>query len=328
MEKSSVAVSIVIPAYNEEASIAEQIKNVKQVMDASEFNYEIIVVDDSSTDKTSIMAEKTGARVFHHLNNRGYGASLKTGIYESKNEIIVITDADGTYPSNKIPEMIRLLENSDMVVGERSGKHAKIPFIRKPAKWFLGKFAQFVTEKKIKDLNSGLRAFRKSFVNQYSTLLSDRFSFTTTLTVASLCDDFKITYIPIDYFKRKGKSKIVPWDFVNFMVLVLRLSVFFNPLKVFIPIFNLFFIIGILKLAFDIVIAINKVQETGIPLYEVPIVSASALILILSSFIMLFIGMISESLSKKIAQGRMSPYKTHWKGYIGSEYIDDEATKN
>jgi glycosyltransferase involved in cell wall biosynthesis len=316
MQQYSEPVSIIIPAYNEETSIEEEIENIKNVMNKEGIIYEIIVVDDASKDNTALIAQEAGARVFHHLTNRGYGASLKTGIYEARYETIIITDADGTYPCEKMPELLTLLENADMVVGERTGKDVKIPFFRKPAKWFLRKLAQFVTGTKITDLNSGLRVFRKRFVNQYSTILSDRFSFTTTLTVAAISDDFKIEYIPIDYYKRQGKSKIVPWDFFNFIVLVLRLSMFFNPLKVFIPIFVLCFLVGLIKFGLDIYFGILRSQQTGVLFFSQPVISGTTLIMLLGGLIILLIGMMSDALSRRIAQGRIQNYKTHWKGYI------------
>lgn len=309
-------VSIVIPAYNEEAQVAQEIEAIHKVLKEANIEYEIIVVDDSSKDQTSAKAVEAKAKVFRHLNNRGYGASLKTGISEAKYENIIITDADGTYPADRIPEILEHLKEADMVVGERSGKTVQIPLIRKPAKWFLRKLAQFVTGKKVPDLNSGLRAFRKSFVNQYTHLLSDRFSFTTTLTVASLCDDFHIYYLPIDYYKRAGKSKIVPWDFVNFIVLVLRLSMYFNPLKVFVPMFNTCFLLGFGKLIYDVVVGIQKASTMNLPFYTQPIISASALILLLSGLLIMLIGMMSDALSRRITQGRVNSYKTFWKGYI------------
>jgi glycosyltransferase involved in cell wall biosynthesis len=325
MQQNYEPVSIIIPAYNEEDSVGKEIKNVSAIMSEAGITCEIIVVDDSSKDNTAREAQAAGARVFHHLTNRGYGASLKTGIHEARYENIVITDADGTYPSDRIPEMLKLLENADMVVGERSGKNVKIPLIRRPAKWFLRKLAQFVTGKKITDLNSGLRAFRKGFVNQYSTLLSDRFSFTTTLTVASLCDDYKITYLPIDYYTRAGKSKIVPWDFVNFIVLVLRLSMFFNPLKVFVPLFNTCLVFGLVKLGLDIAIGIRKAEDV-LSFFSQPVISGTTLILLLGGLIILLIGMMSDGLSRRIAQTRVQEYKTHWKGYVQKETGDNEQT--
>ncbi|MBN2444157.1 MAG: glycosyltransferase family 2 protein [Spirochaetales bacterium] len=323
MQQKLEPVSIIIPAYNEEASIYEEITKINDVMNKAGIIYEIIVVDDSSRDKSAQRAQEAGARVFHHLNNRGYGASLKTGIYEARYENIVITDADGTYPSDRIPEMLKLLENSDMVVGQRTGKNAKIPLVRKPAKWFLRKLAQFVTGKKVPDLNSGLRAFRKRFVNLYSTLLSDRFSFTTTLTVACLSDDYKVTYLPIDYYKRAGKSKIVPWDFFNFIVLVLRLSMFFNPHKVFVPIFNLCLVLGLTKFGLDVAIGMRKAQ-TVLEFFSQPVISGTTLILLLGGLIILLIGMMSDALSRRIAQTRLQNYKTHWIGYVREQSAKDE----
>ena len=130
------AVSVVIPAYNEEGTIRNVVTEIEKILRQQRVSPEIIVVDDGSIDNTAQRAAEAGARVLRHRSNRGYGAALKTGIASASKKYIVITDADGTYPSQYIPEMLQRLETADMVVGARIGSNVKIPAIRRPAKWF------------------------------------------------------------------------------------------------------------------------------------------------------------------------------------------------
>lgn len=237
--------TIVIPAYNEAVSIETIIDDIKKLPG----DYEIIIVDDGSTDGTFELIEKTGVRVLRHLQNKGYGASLKTGIKNAQYDTIVITDADATYPNERILELVKIFEDGDfdMVVGARVGKNVQIPLIRKPAKWFVNKLANYLTGIKIPDLNSGLRVMRKDVVEKFINILSDGFSFTATITLAMLTNNYNVKYIPINYFKREGKSKIRPiYDTLNFIQLVVRTVLFFDPLKIFVPISVFFMSISII----------------------------------------------------------------------------------
>lgn len=304
MEKYKIMnepVTIVIPAYNEEASIGFVVDKLKTVLTKARISYEVIVVDDGSSDQTSILAQQSGAHVIRHMRNHGYGASLKSGIQAAKYEVIVIIDADGTYPVNQVPNLIEKLQTADMVVGARISNNVNIPFIRKPAKLLLRKLAGYVTGEHIPDLNSGMRAFRRGFVEHYLSILPDKFSFTTTITVAAICDNYTVAYLPIDYNKRVGKSKIVPWDFLNFTTLVLRLSMFFNPLKIFVPISCICFLLGITKLIADIVFAMLRAEHLTFLILTQPILSTTTLILLLSGLQILLIGMVSDGLSRKVA---------------------------
>jgi hypothetical protein len=206
-----------------------------------------------------------------------------------------------------------------MVVGARTGQNVNIPLIRRGPKWVLTRLASHVTGERIPDLNSGLRAFRRECVMQYLPILSDRFSFTTTCTVAMLSDQYHVVFIPIDYHPRVGKSKIVPWDFVNFMTIVVRLSMLFNPLKVFLPVAMTFFAAGMVKLTLDIIFAIQRVGHVGLDLLRVPTVSTTTLILLLSALQILLIGMISDGLVRKIAQRVPSTYLT--RGVVAAEEL-------
>ncbi len=233
-------VSIIVPAYNEVAGIGVAIDEIYEVMDKAGIPFEVIVVDDGSDDGTSEQALEKRAVVLRHEENRGYGASLKHGIRQAKAELVAITDADGTYPSDRLPELIALIDGCDMTVGARTGRHVHISLIRRPAKWLIGRLASYLAGVKIPDLNSGLRVMRKSVVERFLSILPNGFSFTTTITLAMLTNDFEVRFIPIDYHKRTGRSKIRPLrDTLKFAQLIVRTVMYFNPLKVFLP-FSLF----------------------------------------------------------------------------------------
>jgi len=198
-----------------------------------------------------------------------------------------------------------------MVVGARTGANVQIPLVRWPAKWILRRLAKYITGANIPDLNSGLRAFRRRFAEYYLNILPDQFSFTTTLTVAAFCDHYKVTYIPIDYKKRVGKSKIVPWHFVTFVTLVLRLSMLFSPLKVLVPVSLACFGLGAIKFALDVEFAILRAEKLTFFILAEPIVSTTTLILLLSGLQILLIGMVSEGLGRKMERNALSEYQSH-----------------
>ena len=281
-------VSVVIPAYNEEKSVAETVAELREICAANEIEAEIIIIDDGSRDKTAREAKKAGARVIQHRSNRGYGASLKTGIIAARYDIIAITDADGTYPAEYLPKLLAELEQADMVVGSRTGADVHIPLSRKPAKWFLRVMANYVAQTKIPDLNSGLRVFRRDAAMQYFAILSDQFSFTTTITLAMMCDKYAVSYVPIDYRKRQGKSKIMPWDAGSFAVLILRVAMLFRPLRVFLPIAALCVVYGVVK--------------TFIDLSHDPNISASAIFAFVSAMMLVLVGMLGDAVATRLGR--------------------------
>lgn len=236
-------ISVLIPAYNEEESIQDTVKRVKKTLPESE----VIVINDGSTDRTGKILEKIeGIKVITNYYNLGYGASLKKGLREASGEWVAITDADGTYPIEDLPKLLKSVPSVDMAVGSRTGKNVHIPFFRKPAKWMIGVLANFMSGKKIPDLNSGLRVFSKQKALEFIKLYPSGFSFTTTITLAFLTNDYTIEYLPIDYFKRKGKSTISPIkDFVGFITLIFRIILNFKPLKFFLAPGILFMLAGI-----------------------------------------------------------------------------------
>ena len=261
-EWAGMSLSVVIPAYNEEGAVRQTVEDVRREMDATGIPYEIIVIDDGSSDNTLAMAKATGSIVDSNQVNTGYGASLKRGIKLAQYEYVAIIDADGTYPARYLPPMLALCRNQDMVVGDRGASMKNVPMIRKPAKWMLNSLASFLAERRLNDLNSGLRVFRKSELVPFVPLLPQKFSFTTTITLCMSCNGKRMIYTPINYGKRVGKSKIRPVDFLNFIILVLRVIVLFNPLRIFIPLGLGLIGLGTVKFVYDIYM--DNLSETTI----------------------------------------------------------------
>lgn len=297
-----LGVSVVIPAFEEQGAVRAQVEALERVLALCQFPYEIIVVDDGSKDQTADEALKTNARVLRHLENRGYGASIKTGMNAARYDVIAITDADGTYPPEEIPILVEMLKSADMAVGARVGRKVHIPLARRPAKWILGKLANQIGGRKIPDLNSGLRVFRRDCLRQYYPILSNRFSFTTTSTLALLADDYRVVYHPIDYHERIGKSKITPGHFVDFMMLVLRMAMLFQPMKVFVPLAVACGFLGLMKVGFDIISIIPRTGTFDWSFIYKPVLSTSSVLLLLVGLQLLLIGMVADGALRRIAQ--------------------------
>ncbi len=278
--------TIIIPAYNEEKGIGNVLEGMKKFSNG----YEIIVVDDGSKDKTSDIAKKyPEAKVIVHHENKGYGAAIKTGVRYATTDIIIIIDADTTYPSNRIPDLLKKYQegNVEMVVGARTGEEVKIPFIRKPAKWFLKKLADYLSGENIVDINSGLRLIRKDMINKFKKILPDGFSFTMTITLALLTNGYEIEYISIDYHKREGKSKLRPFrDTYGFLKLIVRTVLYFQPLKVFMPLSFIFFSVGVVLLAYRIFIEESFVTTINI--------------MFMAAFQLFIIGLLADLIDKRM----------------------------
>lgn len=251
-ELEGLSLSVVIPAFNEEGAVKDTVDEVFQALNPTGIPFEVIVVDDGSEDNTRQEAIDAGATVHFNQVNSGYGATLKRGVKAAQHEYVAIMDADGTYPAHYLPDMLAQCRDLDMVVGDRGASMKNVPLIRRPAKFMLNKLASFLAERKLNDLNSGLRVFRKSELIPFLPLLPQNFSFTTTITLCMTCNGKRMVYTPIEYGKRVGKSKIRPIDFINFIILVLRVIVLFNPLRVFIPLGLVFFVLGFIKFFYDL----------------------------------------------------------------------------
>lgn len=235
------AFSVVIPCYNEEGAIVETLNQLRECLGDCH-SYEIIVVDDGSADDTPVLLADyaKGAPEVHvvkHAKNRGYGAALKTGINRAEHELIVIVDADGTYPLNRLLDLVDEAEHADMVVGSRTGENVTYPLIRRIPKAFLRGYSSWLVGREIPDMNSGMRVFRKSLAKRFFKILPNTFSFTTTITLCMMTNSCDVRYVPIDYAARVGKSKIRPIrDTLRFCQLIVRTGMYFAPLRVLMPV--------------------------------------------------------------------------------------------
>ena len=258
---------VVVPCFNEEASVETTLAAISDTLkDAAP--YRIIAVDDGSTDRTTAILDDLSKRlpqliVIHHDFNRGYGASLKSGIRQSDAEIIVITDADGSYPIDMIPTLLTAMADADMVVGARTGANVTYSRIRRIPKFFLTAYCSWITKTKIPDINSGLRAIKKSAVDKFLHILPSGFSFTTTITVALLTNDYRVHFVPIDYAARIGVSKIQPIrDTLRFCQLIVRTGIYFAPLRAFAPVIALCVVGFLTTLGYDIFVNDNITDKT------------------------------------------------------------------
>jgi glycosyltransferase involved in cell wall biosynthesis len=254
-------ISIVIPAYNEQEVIVDTINRSKKVLQQL-FGEEgeVIVVNDCSKDNTYELAKQAGAIVVNHPHNAGYGRSLKDGIHKAKYDIVVITDSDGTYPIESIPDLYaEYVKGFDMVVGARQGKNydesSKKKFLRKLLKFLV----EFTAGRKIDDINSGLRIFSKSTIVKYFDTLCDTFSFTTSVTLAYMMTGKFVKYIPIEYHKRVGKSHVKLFkDTLRTLQYIVEAILFYNPIKMFIIFCSLTLGLSFLSLALGVIFQIKS----------------------------------------------------------------------
>jgi glycosyltransferase involved in cell wall biosynthesis len=255
-------VTIVLPCYNEQDHVIDEVERICKAMDASGHTYELLAVDDCSTDDTLARLEEAAPH-FPHMKvvpfhrNGGSGTVRRIGSQQANGDIVVWTDADMTYPNERIPELVDILDTDptvDQVVGARTTEEGTHKLLRVPAKWFIRKTAERLAGQKIPDLNSGLRAFRKDVAEPYLKLLPPGFSCVTTITLAFLSNQHDIRYVPIDYFKRSGSSKFhFVHDAYRYILQVLRMVMYFNPLKVLMPPALWLLGLGIAKGVYDIV---------------------------------------------------------------------------
>ena len=238
-------ISLIIPSYNEELSIAEVIAEYQEHLEKCDLPFEIIVVDDGSKDRTAEIALHAGARVIRHRRNRGVGAARKTGVRDAKWNAILMTDGDGTYPADQVPEMVKHLQYSDMVIGARGEEQGTFRLLRWAVKRCIRKFACYLAGSEIPDLNSGLRIFYKDLALRFFYLLPDGHSWVSTITLCSLTNGFRVDFIPIEYRRRIGKSKFHPVrDTYQYFLTVVRTVTYFSPLRVFMPASLVMLVIG------------------------------------------------------------------------------------
>ncbi|NYE49680.1 glycosyltransferase involved in cell wall biosynthesis [Spinactinospora alkalitolerans] len=255
-------VTIVLPCYNEQDHVIKEVERICAAMDACDYRYELLAIDDASTDDTLARLREAepafpSLRVITFGHNGGSGTVRRIGTQRARGEIVVWTDADMTYPNERIPELVAILERDPdvaQVVGARSQEMGTHRFLRVPTKWLIRKIAEWLTNTRIPDLNSGLRAFRREVSLPYLRLLPPGFSCVTTITLAFLSNQHRVHYEPIVYSKRSGDSKFhFVRDAYRYILQVLRMVMYFNPLKVLMPVALWLLGIGVLKGVYDVV---------------------------------------------------------------------------
>jgi len=260
-------ITIIIPAFNEEEAIGKDIDTVKEAMAKSSYEYELIVVDDGSTDRTAEIAVSKDVILIRHKSNRGTGRAIMTGIKQARGEIIATTDADNTYPNHDLPRLIKEMEGYDMVVGWRQKERGSWRLLRSPVKFVIRKLAEYITRAKIPDLNSGFRAFRRDLALRYFNILPQGHSWVSTITVAFLSDNLEVKYIPIEYYPRVGRSKFHPiTDTYAYLMLVFRTVMYFRPLKIFFPLASLILFWGLIRTIYDARV-LHKIKESDIMIF-------------------------------------------------------------
>lgn len=255
----TVDVTVVLPAHNEVGHIQEEIDRITASMNTSDYSWELLVVDDGSTDGTTELLEQGlehGAcyRLIVLPTNHGSGYARKVGSRAARGEVVVWTDADMTYPNDEIPALVGQLDGYDHVVGARTSEEGTHRWARVPAKYLIRGLAQYLTQTRIPDLNSGFRAFRRDVALPYLHLLPAGFSCVTTITMAFLANGHTVRYVPIPYAERAGRSKF-HWrrDTARYFLQVVRMVMTFNPLRVFMPIGLVLLTLAFGKVVFDAV---------------------------------------------------------------------------
>jgi polyisoprenyl-phosphate glycosyltransferase len=281
-------VSIILPCYNEQGHVIAEVERICAAMDSSGYDYELLAIDDASTDDTLARLYEAAPRfprmeIVHFHRNGGSGVVRRNGTERARGEIVVWTDADMTYPNERIPELVGLLEKDqtiDQVVGARTSEQGTYKVLRVPAKWFIRKLAERLTGAKIPDLNSGLRAFRREVSLPYLRLLPPGFSCVTTITVAFLANHHEVCYVPIDYSKRAGRSKFkFITDAYRYILQVLRMTMYFQPLKVLMPLALFLLGVGAAKGVYDISAHPLKVAVDTVLIFVTGLIIASMALL-------------------------------------------------
>ena len=257
-----IVATIVLPCYNEQDHVLAELERITAAMNASGIRYEILAIDDASTDGTLAVLHEAETRmpalqVLAFRRNGGSGTARRIGTMRARGEIVVWTDADLTYPNERIPELVTMLLDDpsyDQVVGARTSEEGTHKWLRVPAKWLIRKIAERLSNQKIPDLNSGLRAFRRQVSLPYLRLLPPGFSCVTTITLAFLQNQHDVHYVPIEYAKRAGRSKFhFVRDAYRYILQVLRMVMYFDPLKVLMPVALWLLVLGVIKAVVDMI---------------------------------------------------------------------------
>lgn len=281
-------VTILLPVYNEELAIERVLQEIVAALDDEPLAFEILIVDDASTDRSVAYAERFAAdcrrcpvRILRRPENRGAGAARKIGVREARGEIVVMLDADGSYPAYAIRDVLRYFPEYDQVNGARTSEQGTMPLLRKPAKWIIRKLACYLTGRDIPDLNTGLKAFKRDAMLPWLWVVPDGFSCVTTMTLAFLTNGYAVKYVPTEYRPRIGKSKFHPVkDTLAYLNTVVRIVSYFRPLRVFFPSAAVVTALGAAK-------SIHSFATTGS-------MQESDIVVLMCGFLTLMFGMLAE----------------------------------
>ncbi len=275
----NLTITLIIPAYNEEQSIGNVVSKVKILHP----DFDVVVVNDGSTDDTANVAEKAGARVFSHPYNMGNGAAVKSGIRAATGEILVFMDGDGQHSPDDIEKLLYYLPTYDMVVAARSNKD-QASYGRALANNAYNKLARYVAKFPIKDLTSGFRAIKAELAQKYLYLLPNTYSYPTTLTLSVLRNGRSVKYIPIRIKKRvKGTSNIRTFrDGVRFLMIITKICTLFSPLRVFLPVCGTTFLFGVINYIYSY---LSKGRFTNM-----------SVLMLTTSILIFMLGLISEQI--------------------------------
>jgi len=278
-------VSVVIPTYNEADAIGDMVERIHRAVSSHKNAlYEIIVVNDGSTDGTDLAARKAGARVVDHAYNIGNGGAVKTGIRQARGDVIVCIDGDGQHCPEFIPTLVEALDKYHMVVAART-LEGQASLARALANWIYNRFASYITGFPIQDLTSGFRAIRGDVMRRYLYLLPNTFSYPTTITLATLRAGFSVFYLGVPTHSRQGRSKLKPLeDGARFFLILMKIATLFAPLRIFLPLALFIFLTGVGYYVFTFVTE-HRFTNMGV-------------LLIVLSFLMFSLGLISEQIAQ------------------------------
>ena len=297
-------VSVILPVFNERDHVVAEIDRIRAALAQSDYSFEIIAVDDCSTDGSNeVLRGVSGIRLITLPRNGGSGTARRIGTCAARGDVVVWTDADMTYPNDQIPQLVKELRGYDQIVGARTSEQGTMKALRVPAKWSIRKLACYLTQTDIPDLNSGLRAFRRDVADQYLHLLPAGFSCVTTMTMSFLANGYSVKYRDIPYAKRAGTSKFhMLKDTRRYVLQVIRMVLSYEPLRVFMPIGLFLGFLGVTKLGYDILASDVKV-------------AGNTLLIFFAAFQVIAIGLLADLMVRLSKPSHIVPSASSLDGY-------------